>query len=321
MGFWDAYPGMARGLEEVKDLILRQDIADDPEVRASVRTLVLSNGKMLRPGFVLLASRFGEPDPAKTARVAAAVEMLHMATLVHDDIVDDAPMRRGVPTLGARHGPRIAVLAGDSLFAACFSMVAEDAGLEEARSLARVVAHVCRSEVSQSAGRFTPAGGTRPYLRRIAGKTALLFSLSLYAGARQGGCEEALGARLRRAGYCIGMGFQIIDDVLDIEGTGMQTGKPVGQDLSQGIITLPVILSLRNDADGKLGAALSRGPYGRRAVRRILRLVRERGGVQRARAAAGSYTERAVREIALLPPGEPRNILSDAASRLLSRFS
>jgi heptaprenyl diphosphate synthase len=319
--FWEAYPRLAEGLAEVRQIILSQDVAEDPGVRESVRRLVESNGKMLRPGFVILSSLFGTPDPRRITRIAAAVEMLHIATLVHDDIIDEAPLRRGVPTLSARHGARIAVLAGDSLFASCFSLVAQYAGIEEARGLSRLVARICRGEIDQSgAGECAPVS-VRRYLRRIAGKTALLFSLSLFVGASQSGCPAAVGERLRRAGYCIGMGFQIMDDILDIEGDGTLTGKPTGRDLAQGVVTLPVILSLRGGAPDGLAAALSRASRSPRARRRAVGLVRERGGVSRAAESARLYTGRALREISLLPPGEPRDILREVTGRLLARSS
>src|SRR5512142_1812998 len=119
--FWAGYPALQSRLEDVKKLILDQTVSADGEVQASIRGMVESNAKMLRPGFVLLGAGFGNPDAEKITRVAAAIEMLHMATLIHDDIIDEAPLRRGLPTLAVRHGPRAAVLAGDALFARCFA--------------------------------------------------------------------------------------------------------------------------------------------------------------------------------------------------------
>jgi heptaprenyl diphosphate synthase len=319
--FWERYPRLADGLEEVKRLILSQEIAEDEGIRESVRMLVESNGKMLRPGFVLLASLFGEPDADKMVRLAAAVEILHVATLIHDDIIDESLMRRGVPTLSARFGPRTAVLAGDSLFAACFSLIAEHVGAEDARSLAHLVRRICGSEIDQYRTRSAASVSIRRYLRRIAGKTAALFSVSLFAGARQSGCPDAVSVRLRRAGYCIGMGFQIMDDVLDVEGDAVVTGKPGGRDLAQGVVTLPVVLALRNDPEGRLAAALAKPRRSPRAVRNLARMVGERGGVREAKIAAGRYTDRALREISLLPASEPREILTEVTTRLLSRRS
>jgi heptaprenyl diphosphate synthase len=319
--FWERYSRVAAGLQGVKDLILSQEIAKAPDIRESVRRLVESNGKMLRPGFVLLASWFGEPDDAKMLRIAAAVEMLHMATLIHDDIIDEAQLRRGVQTLSARYGPRLAVLAGDSLFAASFSLVSEYAGIEDAKGIARLMRQICGSEIDQSIPGSSGPVSIRRYLRRIAGKTALLFSLSLYVGARQSGCPDSVSHRLRRIGYCIGMGFQIMDDILDIEGDAVTTGKPAGRDLAQGVVTLPVVCARKRDSDGKLAAALARSRRPPRVVRSLARMIEARGGVRDAKAVAGRYTDRALREISLLPVSEPRDMLAEVTTRLLSRRS
>src|ERR1700690_1098526 len=124
MRFWEDQPELSRELELVRDTILLRSASDNPDIRGALGQLLSSSGKMLRPAFVLLASRFGNPDRDRMIRIAAAVEMLHMATLVHDDIIDAAPLRRGVATLQALRGPRTAVLVGDWLFASCFSLIA-----------------------------------------------------------------------------------------------------------------------------------------------------------------------------------------------------
>lgn len=224
--FWDGYPDVARQLEEVRETIRAQTGTDDGEVRASIAHLLESSGKMLRPAFVILASGFGDAERIKVTRMGAAVEMLHMATLAHDDIIDGALVRRGAATLHAARGHRNAVLVGDWLFASCFSLVADIAAVENSRALSRFVARICGSEVSQSAERFHPHTSIRRYLRRIAGKTAALFALSFHVGSQESGCSPELCRRLRRIGYCLGMGFQIIDDVLDFEEAGRTPANP-----------------------------------------------------------------------------------------------
>jgi len=317
-GFWDGHPELAQRLEEVRRAIREKARSDDGEVQASVSQLLESNGKMLRPAFVILASQFGVPEADRITRIAAAVEMLHMATLAHDDIIDSASFRRGVATLYAVRGPRTAVLVGDWLFALCFSMVADFAAVEDSRAMSQIVARICGSEVSQSADRHCVNTSVRRYLRRIAGKTAALFALSFHVGAHESGCAPEVCSRLRRLGYCLGMGFQIVDDVLDIEGLESTTGKPAGQDLADGIYTLPTIFGLKND-DGRLAAALSQRPKSSRALARTAALIRERGGIQRALEMAQHYTERSLREISRLPSGEARTVLENVADRLLCR--
>ena len=316
--FWDDYPAIVARLEDVRQAIREKACSDDNEVQASVRQLLESNGKMLRPAFVILASLFGDAPVERITRIAAAIEMLHMATLVHDDIIDGAALRRGSPTLNALRGPRTAVLVGDWLFAACFSMVADFATADSPAALSRIVARICGSEVSQSSDRHVVSTSIRRYLRRIAGKTAALFALSFHVGAHESGCSPELCSRLRRLGYCLGMGFQIIDDILDFEGTGATTGKPTGKDLAGGIYTLPTILGLKND-DGRLAGALSRRPGSHTALVRTAALIEQRGGIRRAREFAERYTERSRREISRLPCGEARGVLENVAEKLLHR--
>jgi heptaprenyl diphosphate synthase len=317
-GFWDGHPALSKDLGAIRETILARADSDDPEVQGAIRQLLAAGGKMLRPAFVLLASRFGSPAHDRIIRVGAAVEMLHLATLVHDDIIDGASLRRGAATMHALRGSRIAVLVGDWLFASCFSLIADLAEMESARELSQIVSRICGSEISQSADRFAATTSVRRYLRRIAGKTAALFSLSFYVGARESGCPETISALLRRIGYCLGMGFQIVDDILDFTDGSAQTGKPSGSDLSQGIYTLPVILGLRQD-DGRLRSRLARRPRGRRALQASARLIGERGGLDGARAAARRYTERSLREISRLPEGDARLTLAAVAEQLLHR--
>lgn len=316
--FWDGEPQLVAELEEVRAAILAQAASDDRNVHAAIHQLLASSGKMLRPAFVLLAARFGTPDKERLIRIGAAIEMLHMATLVHDDVVDGAATRRGIATVYALRGPRTAVLVGDWLFAACVSLIADLGTVENARGLSRLVARICGSEISQAADRYVVHTSLRRYLRRIAGKTAALFALSFHVGAVESGCSDDVCRALRRLGYCLGMGFQIVDDILDFPGNGEETGKPTGSDLSQGIVTLPAILGLKHD-DGKLASALLRHPRGRRAIARVSALIDLRGGVQGAREVARRYAERSVREIRRLPPLEARDTLLAVTERLLHR--
>ena len=318
MRFWEGHSELSAELQQVRETILLRAESDDSDVRQAVSQLLASSGKMLRPAFVLLASRFGMPDKDRMIRIAAAVEMLHMATLVHDDIIDAAPVRRGVPSLHALRGPRTAVLVGDWLFVSCFSLIADLAGHENARSLAHLVARICGSEISQSADKYVLHTSVRRYLRRIAGKTAALFALAFHVGAVESGCQAPLASLLRRLGYNLGMGFQIIDDILDFTRDRSETGKPTGNDLLQGIFTLPVVLALKSD-DGALAEALSRGRTSRRAAARAARIVVAGGGIAGARAAATAYTDRALRAIDQLPALPARRTLREVTGLLLSR--
>jgi heptaprenyl diphosphate synthase len=197
-------------------------------------------------------------------------------------------------------------------------MIADFAAAENSRGLSQIVARICGSEVSQSTDRHKVSNSVRRYLRRIAGKTAALFALSFHVGAHESGCGPELCSQLRRLGYNLGMGFQIIDDILDFEGFESNTGKPMGQDLVEGIYTLPTILALKND-DGRLRSELARRPRSRRALSRTVALIRERGGMEGAHGMAQRYTGRSLREISRLPCGQPRTVLEMVAQKLLHR--
>ncbi len=184
--FWDGHPELARELDCVRETILSRAATDDTEVHGAVRQLLDASGKMLRPAFVLLSSRFGTPDAARMIRIGAAVEMLHMATLVHDDVIDGAPTRRGVATLHVLHGPRKAVLVGDWLFASCFSLIADLAKVDNAQALSRLVARICGSEISQSADRYDAQHEHPPVSSKDRGKDRrAVLPVLLRRGARE----------------------------------------------------------------------------------------------------------------------------------------
>ena len=196
------------------------------------------------------------------------------------------------------------MLVGDWLFAACFSLVADFARMDNARALSQLVARICGSEISQSADRFVLHTSIRRYKRRIAGKTAVLFALSFYVGATESNCSPALCGTLRRLGYCLGMGFQLIDDILDFSETGESDRKADGKRSSQGILTLPAILALRDDG-GRLSAELQASKRSPRAATRAAKIIAERGGIEKARSFAETYTHRALREIDSFPMATP----------------
>ena len=321
--YWDEYPEIKSDLETVHSVIVSSLESGNTKLDAALRDLADRGGKMLRPAFVLLAARarIGPTElPKKMYALAAAVEMLHMATLVHDDIIDDAATRRGAPTLHTLHGRKNAVLMGDYLFARCFSIVSAHATVENAQLLARGVEKICTAEISQNDADepVTP----RRYYHRIIGKTALLFALSFYVGARENGVRPVVSNRLRRIGYNIGMGFQIRDDILDFLGDEGKTGKPRGSDLRQGIRTLPFILAASANGIGStLDSIMSSAELRDSDVETITRLVEKAGGFSRAQQRVELYTTRAMRETLKLPRGHARERIIAVTERLLTRIA
>lgn len=325
--FWESAPVLQADLEQVQAVI--DGIARDAtlSIRDALERTVGNTGKMLRPALVLLSARSGRLRPAgrwrarprdalsfsgqppeKMYRIAGAVEVLHMATLVHDDVIDGAATRRGAAALHTEQGNRRAILMGDLLFSSCFSLLAEDATMDNAQVLAAGVRHICESQIDESLPASVGPRTPREYFRQVAAKTALLFMLSCHIGASENDVIIRDAQALRRFGYNLGMAFQVVDDLLDLTGTPEELGKPVGTDLRSGVPSLPIIYALQRD-DGALSEALQ-GEIAERDIPRLVSLISDRGGLARARETAERYTERARRELDTLPPSQARETLS-----------
>jgi len=316
--FWLDFPGIPEDLSHVQKAVQEALGYDHALIQNALGDLFEGDGKLLRPGLLLIASRFGKRDEKKTIALAAALEMLHVATLIHDDIVDDSPLRRGLPAVHSRYGKKDAVLMGDFLLSRCFILTASYTSPANATLLAKAISVICAMEIEQDLDRFTASPSIRRYLRKIMGKTAVLFSLACHAGSSEAKVPLRTSERLRRAGYDLGMAFQIIDDILDYESTESLVRKPVGNDLKAGLATLPLLCALRND-DGKLAEMVNPTNFRHADVPILINTVIERNGIQDARTYAHRYTNRALAEIAALPPGTPRELMHLLATRLLDR--
>ena len=319
---WKNSPRLGKRLDRVEGL-LAENLSDPgfPLAEATKR-LVFSGGKMLRPAFVIIGSGFGPKGKGpssedKIHHIAAAVELIHTASLVHDDIIDDAAIRRGTSTLHTDFGTTNAILAGDWLFSRSFRLVADYADLKSARVLARFVGGICAAEIGQDLGKFGFSTSKRSYLRTIAGKTAALFSLSLHVGASEAKADPLVIQALRRTGYDIGMAFQIIDDILDYESDDKTLRKPVGNDIKEGLCTLPLILALKKD-ESSLRPLLGK-PMDDRKISEILRIVLATGALDEARSIAQRFTARARVEIERLPSCPAKQELMNASEALLQR--
>jgi heptaprenyl diphosphate synthase len=332
---WAEFPEIRRELDRVQAVILEEVSRPGGTLSRGLRDLLSRDAKLLRPAFTIIAARIqtgGAAASDRIIRIAAAIELLHAASLIHDDIVDEATTRRGGPALHVQYGSRAAVLMGDYLFARCFSLVADHARASNASMLSAAVGHIITSEIAETQEGEDTEFSVRRYVRRIVGKTAVLFALSFHFGAAEA-CEEGCDTRtveiLRRVGYNIGMGFQIIDDLLDLFGNSRRTGKPMATDLRQGVVTLPIILAANSLQRSRLVRILNRIGGGssprmmrfwhERMIDHVRTEVAEAGGRDGAMAAARLYTRRAEREILRLPEGRERMMLKDLTERLLYR--
>ena len=305
-------------IEKVKEIIALSSENSAPPVRNYISSLLEGGGKMLRPSFVILASEFGNNDRDRILNIAAAVEMLHMASLVHDDIIDNSDTRRNRPTAMKLFGSRISVLLGDYIFSKSFALLAENSISENRETSALLMSRICDGEIRQNSSRFSDDFSMRSYRRRITAKTALLFMISLYLGASESSCSSSLLSLFKRIGYNIGMSFQITDDILDYTGSEKTTGKPAGNDLKEGIYTAPFLHSLDTE-NRELRRLLKRKPWSNSQRKKIIKLVEETGGIDEARKTASIYTERALREIDRLPECASKNTLRKITESLLIR--
>jgi heptaprenyl diphosphate synthase len=322
--YWKGSPALEPRLERVVAVVDEAINGPAFPLRGAVAAAAEPSGKLIRPALLILGSLFGKvADPGRIERLAAAIELLHVATLVHDDILDEAPTRRGKPSLHSSLGTKQAVLAGDWLFSRCFLLSSESAAPENARALARLIAAICSAEIAQDLAKYGFDPSVRGYRRTIAGKTAALFSLALYAGASEAKAGRGIEQGLRRAGYDMGMAFQVMDDILDFESAEDVMRKPVGRDIAEGLCTLPLVYALAAD-EAAMRAALSpvtarSGPARDEAAREAALRAVELGGTARARVDAAAFTDRALGEISKLPRSDARDELAALADRLLHR--
>ncbi|MDR0785456.1 MAG: polyprenyl synthetase family protein [Treponema sp.] len=316
--FWLDFPEIAGDLQKVAVIIQETCASQNPVVKEGLLGLFDGKGKLLRPGLLLIAAGFGKKQE-KIYKLAACLEMLHIATLVHDDVIDDSPLRRGLPAVHTRFGKRDAVLIGDYLLSKCFLLAAEDASPQNAVYLGRLMSRMCSMEIEQHASRFVSDLGLRRYLRKIMGKSAILFTLACHVGADEAKAPRQTIERLRRTGYNIGMAFQIVDDILDYAGDTTALRKPLGNDIREGLVTLPLIEAVSRDETGGLKALFSKPSFTVKDDNKIISLVKKSKGVEAAYSFAEVYTNRALKEISLLPKGKGRETLEKITKRLLIR--
>lgn len=293
-------------LERVEEVLRRTVSSDQPLVHEAALHLIAAGGKRFRPMLAVLASHAGDPSDARVLSCAAAIELTHLATLYHDDVIDATSIRRGVPTVNAVYGDPIAVLSGDFLFARAAGLAA-DLGPYVTKRLADTIATVCEGVIIEAGWmgrRDIPAQG---YLDVIARKTASLIATSCHLGAWIAGADPAAVAALTEFGEALGMAFQLADDILDIDGYEAESGKTPGTDLRAGVLTLPALRTLDGTVPGAaaLTAALDAGD-----IDAALEVLRGNGALDLARAAVGEWQERALRALDGAPAGPGRDALA-----------
>lgn len=260
--------------------------------------LFAAGGKRVRPALVLLGAQLGDYDFERAAPAAMAVELVHAATLIHDDVIDRAPTRRGRPTVFALKGEAPAIVVGDFYFAKAYREAARTGDPAVVELLAAAIMRVCHGELQQQQTRFKYRVTADRYFRRIELKTAALIAAACRMGGALGGLSPDRQAALGRFGRLLGMAFQVADDVLDYTASAEEVGKPVGHDIADGHVTLPLLIALGEPAGQRLKPLLVDGrQLAPEAVRAIVDGVREAGAPEAALARARDWTEEAKWEL------------------------
>lgn len=295
--------------------------ADDrhPDLRAALEHLLVAGGKRVRPTLVLLTGNMLGGDPERLITLGAAVEMLHTATLVHDDLIDGSLLRRGTPTINARWSPAATVLTGDFIFARAAKLAAETDHLPLMKLFAETLAVIVNGELTQL---FSSRGliNRENYYQRIYAKTASLFEMCTRAAAMVSPADGDTIEAMRQFGYQTGMAFQIVDDILDFTGEQAAVGKPVGSDLLQGLVTLPAIYYTETHPDDPDVRLLEEGGWGHRErMERLVESIRTSDAIQQAMGEAKQAVERALALLGPFQAGVEREALAGLARYIVDR--
>ncbi len=294
-------------LKQVEEYLLEYVQARHGDLRKSFVHLLKAGGKRIRPAFALLAAKYGKYDSGKIIPLAAALELIHMATLVHDDVIDSSIIRRGKETIKAQYGNNFSLHSGDFLFAKALTIIEKYKNNEINQLLAHVSEEMCQGELEQIASAFKLEQNVRSYFYRIKRKTSLLISASCQIGAIAAQTESYIVKTLGRYGHYLGMAFQITDDVLDFTADEKTLGKPVGSDLRQGIITLPVIYLLNCGDQGikeTLWEKLNSPVVSPDDINDVVTLVKKSDAIPYSLDIAGKYVEKALGQLEILPVNE-----------------
>ncbi len=306
------------GLDRVEATLTELSNTDDHVMGPMLSTVLPGGGKRLRPALALVIGRLGDVDSDTLNHMAVGVELLHTASLVHDDIVDDADTRRGSATLYARVGNALAVMVGDYLFAQAAHECVATGDLRVVRLFAETLGAMARGQIDEANSQLNGQHAWQTlsrddYFRTIWGKTASLFVLACQGTGLLVGLDPPQVDGLRRYGENLGLAFQVVDDILDFTSTEQELGKPVGSDLRQGTITLPVIL-LRDggEVDGHYRSAFESDD-----IETQIRLVQQSGAIATAYGEAEALVTRAREALEVLPSGTERDAL-DALARFVT---
>lgn len=322
---WNKFPQIYKQINRVEKLIDDRLHTNNPNVEELLRALADDQGKQLRPGLFLLFSQLGDQKlhtDEELIKIAASVEILHKATLIHDDIIDDSPLRRGKITIQSKYGKDVAVYAGDLLFTVFFSLLTEAMNGSKYMSYnSQAMYNLLVGELSQMHLRYSQTQTIDDYLKNIQGKTAALFKLACMEGIHFSEPNEKRERLAGDIGLNIGIAFQIYDDILDYTSTTKDLKKPVLEDVAEGVYSSPLLFAFAK-APAEFKPLLDKKQDIKPAeIKEVARLVKKYNGVKDAQELAQHYTDLALEEIDLLGDRRVAHQIKTVASRLLNRAS
>jgi len=311
LSYWDRFPQLADKLEKVELIIKDAVKSRNSLLNKTACELIDSGGKRLRPALVLLSGSFGKYNEEKLIKCAGAIEVLHTATLVHDDIIDKSTLRRGRITVSAQYGVDMAVYTGDFLFTKAILMLAGTLPADKLDILAKGIKTICEGEVDQYISKYTLNTSVVNYLKRIERKTSVLFAAACVLGGYCAECDDATLNKLGKVGSFFGTAFQIKDDINDFSESEKASGKPVFKDLKEGLVTLPALYAIRNNKTVKIAIEEFFGSEGTTELDAdtICNLIKENGGVRDSYELLLKYTGKAKKVLSTLPDNQSKEIL------------
>lgn len=321
MNLQTIYRGLKKDLQEIEASLFDSLQTNHPDLKKASSHLLHAGGKRIRPVFVLLAGKFGEYSFPRLKSIAVALELIHMATLVHDDVIDDAATRRGKPTVKKKWDNRIAMLAGDYIFACAQRELCQFQDAKVHDLLSKAMVEMCRGEIEQIRDLYRDELTLQRYLLRIKRKTALLIMVSCQLGAVVSHTNIQSQRYLKAYGYYVGMAFQMIDDVLDFTGTEKVMGKPAGSDLKHGNVTLPVIYALNHSSEENKDIIKeylhSKGTADN--LPEVLEIIQTSGGIEYTKELAQRYLQKSLLVLKKLPSSKERTSLQKIAEFIVKR--
>lgn len=319
---WHKYPLIKDELLQVNQCIEEQIQLPYPDLERALQKMAQNGGKYLRPTLLILAAKASSQKKISQniIQVASSIEILHMATLIHDDVIDDSDERRGAISIQARFGKDVAVYAGDFLFTKFFDLILKS-GLSHDYLVknAKTMRHILNGELSQMAERFNLEQKYQAYLENIDGKTAALFRLACEEGAQLTGASSQVTSALANYGENLGIAFQMLDDILDYTGSS-NLNKPTLEDLATGVYSLPLLLALHSDLKTQLQPILAKD----RAmtmddIGQIQKLVLHSPAIDQARQFARKYSQKALDSLQVLSDSAAKKLLMQMTKKLLTR--